>query len=802
MKISYNWLKQHIELTQPAEEVAALLTKSGLEVESVEAFETLKGGLKGLVIGKVVTCEKHPGADKLSKTTVDVGNGTILPIVCGAPNVAAGQTVVVATVGTTVYPTSGEPFKINKAKIRGEVSEGMICAEDEIGLGKSHEGIMVLKTDLPTGTPASEYFKIESDHIFEIGLTPNRADAASHLGVARDLKALFKKPIKPIAVANFKADDTSKPVKVTVEDNKACIRYSGLTITGLTVKESPDWLKNRLKSIGLSPINNVVDVTNFILHDLGQPLHAFDLAKVSGNSVIVKTVAEGTEFTTLDKVSRKLKSTDLMICNAEEPMCIAGVFGGITSGVTEQTNSIFLESACFSADSIRRTGINHGLKTDASFRFERGTDPNITVTALHKAALLIKEVAGGKISSDIVDIYPSPVKNFTIETSYKNLDRLIGLKIDRAVIKEILTSLEIQITSENPEGLTLSVPPYRVDVQREADIVEEIIRIYGYDKIEVSEILQTDYLADFPERDKDKLQNRIGQSLTSIGFNEIITNSLTKPAYSESLNKSATDVVILNKLSEDLAVMRQSLLFSGLEVVAHNINRKQKDVKLFEFGKTYNKGEGKYIEKNYLALFITGNANEESWMEPAKASGFYLLKTAVAQILDKTGISGLTYDKADDTIFEQGINLVRDKKLVVSFGQVHQKFNKMLDIKQPVFYAEFDFDFLLKNYKTGITYEEISKFPEVRRDLSLVLNKSVTFEEIRKISLQTERKLLREINVFDVYEGKNLGEGKKSYSVSFILQDFEQTLTDKVIDKTMEKLMQTFEKELGAVIRK
>jgi phenylalanyl-tRNA synthetase beta chain len=705
-------------------------------------------------------------------------------------------------VGTTVYPISGEPFKISKAKIRGEVSEGMICAEDEIGLGKSHEGIMVLKTDLLIGTPASEYFKIESDDIFEIGLTPNRADAASHLGVARDLKALYKNAIKPIVVQNFKSDDTSKPVKVTVEDNKACIRYSGLTITGLTVKESPEWLKNRLKSIGLSPINNVVDVTNFILHDLGQPLHAFDLSKVTGNTVIVKTVKEGTEFTTLDKISRKLKSTDLMICNAEEPMCIAGVFGGIKSGVTEQTTSIFLESACFSADSIRRTGINHGLKTDASFRFERGTDPNITVTALQKAALLIKEVAGGKISSDIVDIYPSPVKNFIIETSYKNLDRLIGLKIDRAVIKEILTSLEIQITSESSEGLTLSVPPYRVDVQREADIVEEIIRIYGYDKIEVSEILQTDYLADFPERDKDKLQNRIGQSLSAIGFNEIITNSLTKPAYSESLNKSTTDVVILNKLSEDLAVMRQSLLFSGLEVVAHNINRKQKDVKLFEFGKTYSKGEGKYNEKNYLALFITGNANEESWIEPAKASSFYLLKTAVAQILDKTGISGLTYDKADDKIFEQRVSLVRDKKLVVSFGQVHSKFNKMLDIKQPVFYAEFDFDFLLKNYKTGITYEEISKFPEVRRDLSLVLNKSVNFEEIRKIALQTERKLLREINVFDVYEGKNLGEGKKSYSVSFILQDFEQTLTDKVIDKTMEKLMQTFEKELGAVIRK
>jgi phenylalanyl-tRNA synthetase beta chain len=802
MKISYNWLSQHISINKTPEEIANLLTRSGLEVESVEPFETLKGGLKGLVIGQVLTCEKHPGADKLSKTTVDLGNGLISPIVCGAPNVAAGQKVIVATVGTTLYPAQGEPFKISKAKIRGEVSEGMICAEDEIGLGSSHAGIMVLDTPLPVGTPASEYFKIESDFILEIGLTPNRADAASHLGVARDLKVLLKSEIKKQSIDNFKVDNNSNTVEVIVEDKKDCHRYSGLTISGVKIAESPDWLKNRLKSIGLSPINNIVDITNYILHDLGQPLHAFDLDKIKGKKVVVKTVKAGTEFTTLDNAKRKLSEGDLMICDAEKPMCIAGVFGGIDSGVSAATQNIFLESACFSADSVRKTSMHHGLKTDASFRFERGTDPNITVYALKKAALLIKEIAGGTISSEVVDIYPEAVKNFTIETSYKNIDRLIGLTIDRATIKEILTALEIQITSETESGLTLSVPPYRVDVQREADIVEEIIRIYGYDKIEVSDRLSAGYMADFPEKDKDTIKAIASQLLAANGFNEIITNSLTKPAYSQALNLSDSDVVVLNKLSEDLGVMRQSLLFSGLEVLVHNINRRQKDLKLFEFGKTYQKIEGKYTEKNKLAILLTGNSSSETWQQPSAPVNFYDISSIVTKILNKLGVKDIVVEKTDSILFQQGITCMKDNKIIASIGLIQDKFNKLVDIKQAVFYAELDTDLLIKLHKTGLVYEEISKYPEVRRDLSLVLDKKVSFEEIKKLATQTERKLLRDINVFDVYEGENLGKDKKSYSVSFFLQDFEQTLTDKVIEKTMEKLMASFEKELGAIIRK
>lgn len=802
MKISFNWLKQHIDLKESSSEIANLLTRSGLEVESVSAFETIQGGLKGLVIGKVLTCEKHPGADKLKKTTVDLGNGIIAPIVCGAANVAEGQKVIVATVGAVLYPVGKESFTISKAKIRGEVSEGMICAEDEIGLGSSHEGIIVLNTDLPAGTPASEYFKIESDDVFEIGLTPNRADAASHLGVARDLKALLKRELNKDPLSGFKIDTANNPVKVVVEDTKACPRYSGITISGLKVGESPEWLKNRLKSIGLSPINNVVDITNYILHDLGQPLHAFDLKKVKGKKIVVKKAAEGTAFVTLDKVSRKLSSSDLMICNESEPMCIAGVFGGIESGVTDETTEIFLESACFSSDSIRKTSMQHGLKTDASFRFERGTDPNITVYALKKAAILLKEIAGGTISSDLIDIYPQAVENFTIETTYKNIHRLIGLKIEKNTIKDILTSLEIQILSESEEGLKLSVPPYRVDVQREADIVEEIIRIYGYDKIEVSDRLSTNYLADFPEKDKDSLQLTISHLLSGNGFNEIISNSLTKPAYSQALNLSDTDVVILNKLSEDLGVMRQSLLFSGLEAVLYNINRRQKDLKFYEFGKTYHKSDGKYVEKNQLALFATGNESAESWLTSSEGVNYYYINSIVTKILNKLGIRDITLETSNEGIFSYGVVYKKENKEIGRAGLIQDKLIKLADIKQATFYAELNADLLLKLYKSGLVYEEISKYPEVRRDLSLVLNKKTSFNEIKKIALQTERKLLKDINVFDVYEGENLGKDKKSYSVSFILQDFEQTLTDKVIDKTMERLMSSFEKELGAVIRK
>lgn len=804
MKISYNWLKQHIDLTESPEDISAKLTRAGLEVESIEEYESVKGGLKGLVIGQVLTCEKHPGADKLSKTTVDVGNGTILPIVCGAPNVAAGQKVIVALVGTTMYPASGEPFKISKAKIRGEVSEGMICAEDEIGLGTSHEGIMVLDTLLTLGTPAAAYFKIENDFILEIGLTPNRADAASHLGVARDLKALLRRELKgeKLEVKSLEIQKSSVSIEVIVENLEACPRYAGLTISGITVKESPDWLKNRLKAIGLNPINNVVDVTNYILHDLGQPLHAFDLQKIKGNKVIVKTLPKDTEFVTLDGIKRKLSEKDLMICNAEEPMCIAGVFGGLESGVSATTNAIFLESAYFSPDFVRKTSQFHGLKTDASFRFERGTDPNMPVNALLKTAKLIVEVAGGTVSSGITDSYPEQVQDFKIETSYSFINRLIGKTLEKIVVKAILTGLNITIESEKDDELKLSVPSYKVDVQRPADIVEEVVRIYGYDNIELSDRLSAAYLADFPEKDKDKIQKLIGSMLAGSGFNEILTNSMTKPVYAEYFGVADKSVAVLNKLSEDLGVMRQSLLFSGLEILNYNINRRQKDLKLFEFGKIYSKEEGKYKEGNRLVLFTTGSIQSESWNTQAKETDYFYLNSIVHKVLQKLNSGDAQQQKTELSYFSQGVNYVKNNKIIASLGKVQDKALKLADIKQPVYYAEFDADALLKAYKNTIQFQELNKYPEVRRDLSLVLDKNVTFEQIRQLALKQEKKLITDINVFDVYEGKNLGENKKSYSVSFTLQDFEQTLTDKVIDNTMQKLMAGFEKELGAVIRK
>ncbi len=800
MKISYNWLKQHIELSESPEEISAKLTKAGLEVEGVEEYESIKGGLKGLVIGQVLTCEKHPGADKLSKTTVDVGNGTILPIVCGAPNVASGQKVVVALVGTTIYPSEGEPFKISKAKIRGEVSEGMICAEDEIGLGLSHAGIMVLDTSLPVGTPASEYFNIENDYTIEIGLTPNRADAASHLGVARDLKALLKREMKAGKVEKTAVKGIK--VEIFVENKEACPRYAGLTISGLTVQESPEWLKNRLKAIGVNPINNVVDVTNYILHDLGQPLHAFDLNKIKGNKVVVKTLPAGTEFTTLDGVKRKLNDKDLMICDAESPMCIAGVFGGQESGVSAQTQNIFLESAYFAPDFVRKTAQYHGLKTDASFRFERGTDPDMPVAALLKAAQLIVEVAGGAVSSEVTDLYPAPISDFKVETTYSYINRLIGKALDKKEVNEILTGLNITIEAEQGDTLKLSVPPYKVDVQRPADIVEEVLRIYGYDNIELSDRLSAAYLADFPEKDKDKLQKLVGSMLAGSGFNEILTNSMTKPAYAQFLGVDDQSVEVLNKLSEDLGVMRQSLLFSGLEILNYNINRRQKDLKVFEFGKVYFKEEGKYKEGNRLALWVTGSIQSESWKVTDQQADFYYLNTVVTKILKKLNLGEAQQQKTEEVSFAQGVSYVKNNKVIVSLGRVHDKALKLSDVKQPVYYAEFDADALLKGYKNAIQFKELNKYPEVRRDLSLVLDKAITFDEIRQLALKQEKKLITDINVFDVYEGKNLGEGKKAYAISFTLQDYEQTLTDKVIDNTMQKLMTSFEKELGAVIRK
>ncbi|MDN4164850.1 phenylalanine--tRNA ligase subunit beta [Cytophagales bacterium LB-30] len=803
MKISLNWLKEFIHTDLTANEIAALLTQSGLEVESVEAYEQVPGGFKGLVIGEVMTCEKHPDADKLSKTTVDIGN-EVVPIVCGAPNVAAGQKVIVATVGTTLYPTSGEPFVIKKAKIRGAESVGMICAEDEIGIGTSHAGIMVLDTILPNGTPIAEYFDVKEDHVLEIGLTPNRADAAGHWGVARDLRALLKTSLTLPDISKFKVDNTALPIQVKVENAEACPRYSGLSISGITVTDSPAWLKTRLSSIGVRPINNVVDITNYVLHELGQPLHAFDADKIKGQTVLVKTLAQGTPFVTLDEKERKLNASDLMICDAQGPMCIAGVFGGISSGVTANTKNIFLESAYFSADSIRKTAQSHGLKTDASFRFERGTDPNATLLALKRAALLIQEIAGGSISSEVVDIYPAPVEDAQISVRFKNIHRLIGKVLPHQEIESILQHLDIQLINITEEGFTAIVPPYRVDVQREADIIEEILRIYGFDRIELKESLSTDFVASFESKDKHKLQFRISEILAGNGFQEIMTNSLTKPAYSELTSDfdTSTRVDILNRLSEDLGAMRQSLLFSGLEVLAHNLNHKQSDLKLFEFGTIYNRKEKGFKEERYLSLFMTGAQMAESWQHKEQNVSYYDLQAAVLKVIHKLNPSGLVQVSSTKQVFEFGLDLNKGDKTVASLGKLSKKVLKSFDIRQEVYYAEIAWDLLRKYSQSQVAYTEVSKFPEVRRDISLVLDKSVSFANIQKIASKMESRLLRQVNVFDVYEGENLGQNKKAYAISFTLQDAEKTLTDKVIDKTMEKLMGAFESELGAIIRK
>ena len=820
MEVSYKWLQEFIELTESPEEVGKLLTSTGLEVEGVEKIEAVPGGLEGIVIGEVLTCTKHPEADKLSLTTVDVGTGQPLSIVCGAPNVAVGQKVIVALVGATLYPSAGadgnaaSPFQIKKAKIRGAASEGMICAEDEIGLGTSHDGIMVLETDGPAsrlanGTPASRYFNLEADYQIAIGLTPNRIDAASHFGTARDLKAILNRPLTLPDVSSFQVNNTDLTLDVRVEDRAACPRYTGLTLSGLTVGESPDWLKRRLVSIGLNPINNIVDITNFVCHDLGQPLHAFDAAKISGGQVIVKTLPEGTPFVTLDGVERKLTATDLMICDGEKPMCIAGVFGGQNSGVSAQTTSIFLESAYFSPTSVRKTAQHHGLKTDASFRFERGTDPDMPVFALKRAALLIQQVAGGMVSSEITDSYPNPIAPFRVPVRYRNIDRLIGISIDQAEIHRILEALDIQAEERTTDGFVAVVPPYRVDVTREADVIEEILRIYGLDNVPLSVNLAADSLSVFPKTDPDQWKNRVGQLLAANGFYEIMTLSLTRPAYHEAIRSSlpGADVTLLNPLSDDLSVMRQTLLFSSLETLVHNINRRQKDLKTFEFGKVYHKvkledGSTKYNEQNRLSIAITGNQYPESWLQKNEPVVYHDLATAVQLVLNLFRVKSFDTQPADPTFFQYGLTYIVNKKPLVSLGLVQPKLTKLVDLKQPVFYADFDWQALLKLASSKARYEEVVRFPEVRRDLSLVLDQQVTFEQISRLARQTERKLLRSVNVFDVYAGDNLGADRKAYSVSFLLQDPTQTLTDTTIDKTMQRLMAAFEQELGAVIRK
>lgn len=804
MKISLNWLKDYISLDETPEEISEVLTATGLEVEGLEKYEQVKGGLAGVVIGEVLTCEKHPDADKLQVTTVDIGAESPSQIVCGAPNVAAGQKVVVATVNSTLYPDGGEPFKIKKAKIRGVASHGMICAEDELGLGNNHEGILVLDTHLANGTPAADYFNLENDTVFEIGLTPNRADGASHFGVARDLKAAYRREITPSKTDGFAIDDHSNPIEVIVENAEACPRYCGVTLSGLEVKPSPDWLQHRLKSIELTPINNVVDSTNYILHSLGQPLHAFDADEIIGNKVIVKTMPKGTPFITLDEVERKLSDKDLMICNEQEGMCIAGVFGGIKSGVKETTKNIFLEAAYFSPDFVRKTSMLHGLKTDASFRFERGTDPNMTVTALKACALLIKELAGGKISSDVVDIYPNPIRDFEINVSYKNIDRLIGKQIPHERIRQILEDLDIAISGENEVGFKCTVPPYRVDVQREADIIEEVLRIYGYNNIELEENYGTDFLAAFPSPDKDKIQDKVTLLLSSIGFNEILTNSLTNPEYvgKSGFWDAKKDVVILNKLSEELGVMRQTLAFSGLEALRHNINRKQKNLKFFEFGRTYKKEGESYKDQAQLALFMSGALSDEHWKAGKEEVAFADLSSAVHKVLYSFNVGEIASEPTNNQVFGYGLDLKANGKTLASLGKLKSDLLKLTEVRQPVFYGEINWSALIKFSGKKLLYKPVPKFPEVRRDLSLIIDKEVTFDQIKKLTFRENKKLLKGINVFSVYEGENIGKNKKSYALSFILQDEFKTLTDKQIDKVMDNLIRVFEKDLGAIIRK
>ncbi len=803
MKISYNWLRQYIDVDKTPEELSEILTDTGLEVEGLEKFEAIKGGLQGLVIGKVLTCSKHPNADKLSVTTVDIGNGNISPIVCGAPNVAKGQTVIVATVGTTLYPAEGDSFKIKKAKIRGEVSEGMICAEDEIGMGKAHEGIMVLDTNLAPGTPARNYFNIETDYVFEIGLTPNRSDAISHIGTARDVKAVTKKEIRWPSVAAFSKDNNDAPIDVSVENPEACKRYAGVTLTNIAIGESPEWLKNRLLSIGLSPINNVVDITNFVMHETGQPLHAFDYAKIKDQQVIVKTLPANTSFTTLDDKKRTLKAEDLMICDSVSPMCIGGVFGGLTSGVTESTTSIFLESAYFDAASIRKSAMVHQLKTDASFRFERGTDPNGTLYALKRAALLLKEVTGASISSEIVDIYPTKIAPLEIAVSYRNISRLIGQEIPKDRILSILNLLDIEPKNITETGFKAFVPTFRVDVTREADVIEEILRIYGFNNIKLPDSAGSSFLANSQAKELDKIQQKIASYLVNNGYFEIMTNSLTKPAYTHLTNSlnANENVEILNKLSEDLGVMRQSLLFSGLEVIARNINYKQSDLKVFEFGKQYFKREGKYQEEKRLAIFITGLEKDKQWNSDEIEADFYQLKGIAEGVLGRLNLSSTNVSKKTSDVFSNGLSYKLGEKIAVEAGSINRTILKKMGIKQKVFYADFNWDLLLRKTNDTIIVKQISKYPVVRRDLSLVINKSISYQDILELTRKTERNLIKSVDVFDLYEGDKIEKSKKAYSLKFILQDDKKTLTDKIIDKTMKKLMATFEKELGAIIR-
>ena len=808
MKISYNWLKQFIKVDWDAEKTGNLLTNLGLEIEGIEAFESVTGGLKGIVVGHVLECDQHPNADRLKVTSIAIGNREVLQIVCGAPNIAKGQKVPVATIGTTLYDEDGNPWKIKKGKIRGEESHGMICSEVELGLGKSHDGIMVLDKDVVTGTLGSDIFEIENDQVFEIGLTPNRADAMSHLGVARDLKAgllrneVLLELITP-SNSSFRVENRTHKIDVQVKDNNLAPRYCGLTISGIKVKESPQWIQNRLKSIGLAPINNIVDATNYVLHELGQPLHAFDSGKISGDKIIVKTVAKGTKFITLDGVEIKLHKDDLMICDAEKPMCIAGVFGGLESGVTESTENIFLESAYFNPISIRKTAKRHALNTDASFRFERGIDPNLTEYALMRAALLIKEIAGGEITSDVVDIYPKKIEDHLVFLNFDNATRLIGEEIPKEIIKEILTSLDIKINNVTEAGLGMTIPAYRNDVTREADVIEEILRVYGYNNIKFTEKLNASISANELIEDY-QIQNKIGNQLTALGFHEMMGNSLTSPKHidlSKAL-KQEHNVEMLNPLSNDLSVMRQSMLFNALETLSFNSNRKISDLKLFEFGKTYHQYNAGRQEPKHLSLLVSGLKNDENWTLASSKSTFFYLKGFVISILDRLGIANYSENGTKNEEFSEGLSFSKNGKLLVDFGIINKSITAAFGIDAETFYADFKWDEVLEEIATdNFKLKAIPKFPKVKRDLALLIDKSVTFDSLKETAQKTEKQLLKNINLFDVYTGSKLPEGKKSYALSFTLQDEKRTLTDKQIDKIMKKLQQNFESEFGASLR-
>lgn len=820
MNISYNWLKNYLKTDLSAEKIAEILTDIGLEVEEFEKIETIRGGLAGVVVGEVLTCVDHPDSDHLHVTTVDVGAGEPLNIVCGAPNVRAGLKVLCATIGAVLYPMGEtEGFKIKKSKIRGVESFGMLCADDELGIGADHDGIKELPADAPVGMPAKEYLNVKDDYLIGIGLTPNRIDAASHIGVARDLAAYLAANGQQVeltwpSVDEFSVDNHDLKIEVEVENQKAAPRYAGVTVTGCQIAPSPEWLQDSLRAVGINPKNNLVDITNYILFELGQPLHAFDADKIEGGKIVVRTCEEGTPFVTLDGVERKLSAQDLMICNAERPMCIAGVFGGLESGVSDTTTNIFIESAYFNPVWVRKTAKRHGLNTDSSFRFERGIDPDRTVYALKRAALMFRDLAGGKISSEIIDLYPEPIAPFRFDVSLKRVNALIGKEIPEQTVRSIIAALEVEIEAEKEGVLSVVVPAYRVDVQREADLIEDILRIYGYNNVEIPQHVNST-LSYAPRPDKSKIVNMVSDLLTDNGFVEIMSNSLTKGSYYEGLEsyKAENCVRIMNPLSADLNVMRQTLLFNVLEAVQLNVNHRNGDLKLYEFGNCYYYNEAAkneenslapYSENYHLAITVTGAATAQSWNARAEKSDFYTLRAVAEKLLRRFGLDiySLKSEKVQNDLFAEALSVQMNGKELLSMGVVASKIRAKFDLKQEVYFLEMDFDRLLKaSKKHRIAAEELSKFPEVKRDLALLVDKEVTFEKLRSIALSTEKKLLKSVSLFDVYEGDKLPAGKKSYALSFVLEDKSQTLTDKVIEKVMNNLMAQFERQAGAQVR-